>query len=129
MSEQDRGSRIEDRETPSPEGREGFSPQSSVLRSKQQAQSVTMFSGADPCGLNPDLLQRVRWRCRRGLLELDIIFARFIEVHYASLTEQERQIFEELLDMPDNPLWDLVSGKQAADSEAHLVLLAKIKSV
>jgi antitoxin CptB len=75
------------------------------------------------------LLQRIRWRCRRGLLELDIVFGRFIEVHYAKLSEAERQIFEEFLDMPDNPLWDLISGRENAVSAEQAALLEKIKSL
>ena len=79
--------------------------------------------------LSPELLQRVRWRCRRGLLELDIIFGRFIDTHYAELSDAERQIFDEFLDMPDNPLWDMISGRQIAESDAQVALLEKIKSV
>jgi antitoxin CptB len=74
-------------------------------------------------------LQRVRWRCRRGLLELDIVFGRFVETHYAGLSGAERQTFEEFLDMPDNPLWDMISGRTEAASDAQAALLEKIKSV
>ena len=81
------------------------------------------------CILHPDMLQRVRWRCRRGLLELDIVLGRFVEAHYGQLTESERQTFEEFLDMPDNPLWDLVSGRQGGVSGEQAALLEKIKSV
>lgn len=78
---------------------------------------------------NPASLSRLRWRCRRGLLELDIVFGRFVDAHYAQLTELERQIFEVFLDMPDNPLWDLISGRTEAESTAQAALLEKIKSV
>ncbi|MDO9012769.1 MAG: succinate dehydrogenase assembly factor 2 [Gallionella sp.] len=78
--------------------------------------------------LAPDLLQRVRWRCRRGLLELDIILGRFVETHYARLSESERQTFEQFLDMADNPLWDMISGRKEAVSDAQAVLLEKIRA-
>ena len=78
--------------------------------------------------LSPQLLQRVRWRCRRGLLELDIIFIRFIEAQYLQLSFEERQTFEELLDLPDNPLWDMVSGRKEAESDAQAALLVKINT-
>jgi antitoxin CptB len=78
---------------------------------------------------DPELLQRVRWRCRRGLLELDILLGRFVEAHYAKLSESEQQTFEEFLDMPDNPLWDMISGRQDAVAGEQAALLAKIKSV
>lgn len=73
-------------------------------------------------------LERVRWRCRRGLLELDIVLARFIEAQYAQLDEAERQAFEALLDMPDNPLWDMVAGRQEAAPSEQQALLEKIRA-
>jgi antitoxin CptB len=55
-------------------------------------------------------LERVRWRSRRGLLELDIVLGRFIEQEYAQLDEAGQRAFEALLDMPDNALWDMIVG-------------------
>lgn len=57
-------------------------------------------------------LERARWRCRRGMLELDIVLLRFMDKHYAQLNEVELQQFEELLSLPDNELWDLIVGKK-----------------
>ncbi len=42
-------------------------------------------------------LRRVRWRCRRGLLELDLILRRFVDECYPVLTEAEQSGFQELL--------------------------------
>lgn len=55
---------------------------------------------------------RVRWRCRRGMLELDIILQRFVDKHYMQLNECELQQFEALLDLPDNDLWDMIAAKK-----------------
>ena len=57
-------------------------------------------------------LDRVRWRCRRGMLELDIILQRFVDKHYIQLNECELQQFEVLLDLPDNDLWDMIAAKK-----------------
>ena len=57
-------------------------------------------------------LERVRWRCRRGLLELDIVLGRFIEQHYATMDSRQRVVFDELLDLPDTELWDAITGKE-----------------
>lgn len=73
-------------------------------------------------------LERVRWRSRRGLLELDIVLGRFIDAFYMQLNETELLVFEELLDMPDNPLWDMIAGRQEATQDAQQALLEKIKS-
>ena len=57
-------------------------------------------------------LERARWRCRRGLLELDIILQRFMNLHYAHLNEAELQHFETLLSLSDNDLWDMIAAKK-----------------
>jgi antitoxin CptB len=79
--------------------------------------------------LDPALLQRIRWRSRRGLLELDIVLGRFIDQHYAQLDEAGQQAFEALLDMPDNPLWDMIAGRQEATHGEQQALLEKIRAV
>ncbi len=56
-------------------------------------------------------IERVRWRCRRGMLELDIVLARFVENHYAVLDAAARSDFDRLLDMPDAELWDIITGR------------------
>lgn len=78
---------------------------------------------------DPVLLKRMRWRSRRGLLELDIVLGRFIEAHYARLDEAERQAFDALLDMPDNPLWDMIAGRKEATPGEQQALLEKIRAV
>jgi antitoxin CptB len=60
-------------------------------------------------------LERARWRCRRGLLELDIVLQRFMDAYYANLNEAEVQQFEILLDLPDNDLWDMITLKKEAE--------------
>ncbi len=73
--------------------------------------------------LDPVYLERVRWRCRRGLLELDIVLGRFIEKHYPQLNESQRLEFDELLDLPDNDLWELITGKlEPTRAQQHMVL-------
>jgi antitoxin CptB len=74
-------------------------------------------------------IERIRWRCRRGLLELDIVLGRFVEQFYLELDEAEQATFDVFLDLPDTVLWDMVSGKlEAAQSEQH-ALLEKIRAV
>ncbi len=66
----------------------------------------------ESCFSDPVYIERVRWRCRRGLLELDIVLGRFIEQRYPSLDNEQRVVFDELLDLADNDLWDLITGKK-----------------
>jgi antitoxin CptB len=48
---------------------------------------------------------RLKWKCRRGLLELDIVLERYLQKN------PEDSELSELLDLPDNDLWDIVSGR------------------
>ena len=64
-------------------------------------------------------LDRIRWRCRRGLLELDLVLQRFVERHYPELTAEQKRAFEDLLEEPDNDLLDLAMGR--AETEGAVV--------
>jgi antitoxin CptB len=68
---------------------------------------------------------RVRWHCRRGLLELDIVLSKFLDKHYATLSAEQKSVFKELLELPDNDLWDLLSGKSST-SEPRIQGLLKL---
>ena len=74
-------------------------------------------------------LERVRWRCRRGMLELDIVLARFVERHYVGLNEAEKLAFDELLDMSDTVLWDMITGREAPTQEMQRTVLASLRAV
>jgi antitoxin CptB len=61
---------------------------------------------------------RIRWHCRRGLLELDLVLSKFLDRQYPGLTTEQKAVFKELLELPDNDLWDLLSGKRLATEAA-----------
>jgi antitoxin CptB len=48
---------------------------------------------------------RLRWKCRRGLLELDLVLQRYLEKN------PDDQSLVPLLDLPDNDLWDIIAGR------------------
>jgi antitoxin CptB len=50
---------------------------------------------------------RLYWKCRRGLLELDIVLQRFISI----LRDEDVRPLHDLLDLPDNDLWDIIAGR------------------
>ncbi len=61
---------------------------------------------------------RLRWKCRRGMLELDILLQSFLDTGYAALDQADTQRFAQLLDYEDNPLFDLLMGHmQPADGD------------
>jgi antitoxin CptB len=57
-------------------------------------------------------LSKLRWRCRRGLLENDLFIARFFDRHEAGLTVGQAQALETLMDLSDNDLLDLLLARK-----------------
>ena len=58
--------------------------------------------------------EKLKWNCRRGLLELDLVLGRFLETEAAGLDERALASIGELLELPDNDLWDIVKGASEA---------------
>jgi len=75
--------------------------------------------------MDPTQLNRLRWRCRRGMLENDLILARFLDARGAQMTDLDVAALDRLLDLTDNDLWDLLSGRtETADAAAQPLLQA-----
>lgn len=65
----------------------------------------------------------LRWRCRRGKKELDVLLGRFLERHLARLGPAQRLALERLLAQEDDDLLDQALGRAAAaDADAAAVL-------
>lgn len=63
---------------------------------------------------------RLRWRCRRGMRELDAVLQAFLERRYAGLSEVDKLRFEALLDLPDPELYGYVMGRiQPPDGDSE----------
>jgi len=56
-------------------------------------------------------LNRLRWQCRRGLLELDLVLERFLRKHGEQLQGERLNSFRTLLTFPDNEILDLISAR------------------
>jgi antitoxin CptB len=71
---------------------------------------------------------RLRWACRRGMLELDVLLAPFVEEGYDALTFEQKHIFERLLaaDDPDLFAWFMGHGRsQDLEVQAMVELILK----
>jgi len=79
-------------------------------------------------------LSKLRWRCRRGLLENDLFIERFFARHAAGLTVRQAQALEALMDLSDNDLLDLLlrrsepQGALASDDVVELLALLRTPS-
>ena len=72
-------------------------------------------------------LGRVRWRCRRGMKELDFMLNRYVDRHWASDDEAQRQLLWQLLDCEDDQLWDWLSGRVPCSDGSLRALVERIR--
>jgi antitoxin CptB len=67
--------------------------------------------------LDPRELGKLRWRCRRGLLENDLFIERFFQRHAASLTVGQGVALAGLMELADNDLLDLLLARREPEGE------------
>lgn len=73
-------------------------------------------------------LARMRWKCRRGMLELDLLLKAFLEKGYRDLDGPGQQRFDELLDYPDAVLLEWLMGRIRPTDKEVTQLVEKIRS-
>ena len=73
-------------------------------------------------------VERLKWRSKRGLLELDLVFERFWKGEGTRLTEGEAAALEKLLLLPDNDLLDLVMGRAHVREGDLVALVEKLRA-
>lgn len=69
----------------------------------------------DRARLDERQLSKLRWRCRRGLLENDLFIERFFDRHGEVLTVRQARGLEALMDLSDNDLLDLLLRRREPD--------------
>ncbi len=68
-------------------------------------------------------MNRLRWNCRRGMLELDLVLTGFLDKYYPKLTGSQIKVFKKLLEYPDTDLWDMIMARtEPADNTMKTVL-------
>ncbi|MCH8500446.1 MAG: succinate dehydrogenase assembly factor 2 [Aliidiomarina sp.] len=74
--------------------------------------------------------RRMRWACRRGMLELDVLFAPFVEEAYDELNDQQQAVFRRLLTCDDPDLFAWFMGhKPCPDPELSAMVELMLKRV
>jgi len=69
---------------------------------------------------------RLKWKCRRGLLELDLVLHDFVEKH---MQDKDLSALNDLLDLEDNDLWDIVSGRSDRYDARHGGIVARLRAI
>lgn len=72
--------------------------------------------------------ERIKWDCRRGLVELDLVLQRFLEQHFDQLNAVEIDVFAELLAYEDNDLLDMVMGRAEPVNANLFAVLQKMRN-
>ncbi|MFC3627002.1 succinate dehydrogenase assembly factor 2 [Vogesella amnigena] len=73
--------------------------------------------------IDPVEIKRIRWRSRRGLLELDLVLERFLASRFEQLTAAELAAYRKCLELDDTDFLDYVNGKaEVPDPElTHII--------
>jgi antitoxin CptB len=74
----------------------------------------------------PQELGRLRWRCRRGMRELDELLRRYVDERYAASSSAHQEAFRELLDAPDPLIHAYCLGLQAPPTPVLAALIGLI---
>jgi antitoxin CptB len=67
--------------------------------------------------------ERLKWKCRRGLLELDLVLQKYLKEN------PEDEELAALLDLSDNDLWDVVSGRSERFAPGLEGVVARLRAV
>lgn len=67
-------------------------------------------------------LSRLRWRCRRGMRELDMLLTRWLEVEYPLASPGQRVTFQQLLEREDDEVWDWMMGRASPPEELKTIV-------
>ncbi len=69
----------------------------------------------------------LRWQCRRGMLELDILLNTFLDTQYRKLNESQRETFVMLLSYPDQTLFELLMDKMTSANPAITDMVKRVR--
>ena len=74
-------------------------------------------------------LKRLRWRCRRGMRELDVLMTRYLDNGWPQASEAERKVFLRLLHCEDDKLWQWFMGREQPDDREFDALVQRITNL
>ncbi len=72
-------------------------------------------------------LSRLRWLCRRGMKELDVVMSRYLEQDYPGASASEQERFRRLLELTDPELFDLLLGRSECEDPDLARLLRSLR--
>ncbi len=77
--------------------------------------------------MNSEIPPKLRWSCRRGMLELDVLLGNFLEEAYLKLNLTDQEIFIKLLGCEDQDLFEWLTGKKTPKDEVIATMVEKVR--
>ena len=76
-------------------------------------------------------LNKLRWKSRKGIRELDILLQSYLDTHYSSLDSQDKKLFEEILEIDTYDLLNAIIGKSSYNKkyESIITQLSKLSTL
>ena len=76
-------------------------------------------------------LNKLRWKSRKGIRELDILLQNYLETHYSSLDSINKKLFEEILEIDTYDLLNAISGKSSYNDKYETIItqLSKLSTL
>ena len=67
-------------------------------------------------------LNKLRWKSRKGIRELDILLQNYLETHYSTLDSLDKKLFEEILEIDTYDLLNAISGKSSYNEKYKSII-------
>ena len=67
-------------------------------------------------------LNKLRWKSRKGIRELDILLQNYLDTHYSSLDSLDKKLFEEILEIDTYDLLNAISGKSSYNEKYESII-------
>ena len=77
----------------------------------------------------PEDVARLRWRCRRGMKELDLVLLRYLEQDYPQASPVDRDAFARILELQDPDLFGYLVGRDSPAEASLRHVVARIRRV
>ena len=77
------------------------------------------------------ILQKLRWKSRKGIRELDILLQSFLDNEFTKLNNTDQKIFEELIEIETYDLLNAITGKSSYDVRYESIIkkLSKLSTI
>jgi|TARA_B100001939_G_scaffold45908_1_gene35490 antitoxin CptB len=76
-------------------------------------------------------VNKLRWKSRKGIRELDILLQNYLETHYSTLDSLDKKLFEEILEIDTYDLLNAISGKSSYNEKYKSIIteLSKLSTL